>query len=100
MFPGGGSLAYRRFARSSEWTPPGSFFCGELTMRSSINNILFYCQACLLVPHGCAPDESDLFVIGGQPNSDYPAVVLIASSTGQCTGTFVSETTLVTAAHC
>lgn len=45
---------------------------------------------------------SSIKVIGGEviDDTDYPYVVGLEMDGGKCTGTFVSDTTLITAAHC
>ncbi len=66
-------------------------------------NRLFYAamaMATTVALSGCkARDESSVKVYGGVRTTDFPAVVTVIG-TGLCTGTFVSSTTLITAAHC
>lgn len=67
--------------------------------RSSITTLtLLWALSSACKPAG---DAADLKVTNGQTTSDYPEVVQLDLDGGAlCTGTFVSDTTLLTAAHC
>ena len=39
-------------------------------------------------------------IIGGSPRTDYPEVVMVNSTDGQCTGTLVAPFVVLTAGHC
>lgn len=58
----------------------------------------------LLSCRGTGPSSSEALLINAVPTSDYPAVVelefLSKEGKGICTGSFVSDQHLVTAAHC
>lgn len=45
-------------------------------------------------------DKTDLKITGGELTDELPAVVQLTTRDALCTGTFVSKTTLLTAAHC
>jgi hypothetical protein len=54
---------------------------------------------------GSGPGKTCLNIVGGKETSDFPAVYRISynisgSSWYACTGTFISDNTMVTAAHC
>lgn len=58
-------------------------------------------SALLTVAAGCVrSNASSVKVTNGVPTADFPSVVYIRSNTGGCTGTFIADDVLLTAAHC
>lgn len=53
---------------------------------------------------GLVDKESSLDIIHGEPTNEYPAVVALSFKSdkwqGECSGTFISDSILLTAAHC
>jgi hypothetical protein len=45
-------------------------------------------------------DSSSLNVTNGDPNAPFPATIMFQSDITQCTGSFISDRLMITAAHC
>jgi Trypsin len=73
--------------------------CGKFLNKEKEETISQSCQSKLTTK-----TEDRFSLVNGKESSEHPAVVLIvqqkSTGVGVCTGTFVSSSTLITAAHC
>lgn len=82
------------------------FIEGEYMAIRNMIRILFPILPCFILLEACKTyrrlpkDESELKVFHGSIESTLPYVVYIKTDEGSCSGTFISSSVLLTAAHC
>ena len=75
------------------------FICDAVTLGTSV---FFGSGGCSQDSQGQGANQAEVFVTDGVeiPTSEFPFAIRLDLTDALCTGTFVSSTTLITAAHC